>query len=508
MFKRLSRLIHSLLSKPAQEAPALPETPPLPASPEAGAETAERSKRKRRPRNRKRNKPAAEQQPAWDVSEYQVPPEEGKTRFHDFDLPPELMHGIADLGFSYCTPIQSQVLPHTLQGQDAIGQAQTGTGKTAAFLVALITRLLRKPIGEQRATGTPRALILAPTRELVLQIAEEAKEIGKYCGLTVTAVYGGMDYTKQQQQLQRDNPDIVVATPGRLLDFEGKQDVKLGKVEILVLDEADRMLDMGFIPDVRRIVYSTPKKHARQTLFFSATFPDDIARLAEQWTRDAVRVEVEREHVAADNVEQIVYITTLKEKYALLHNLIQQQDLQRVIVFANRRDETRRLSERLRAHNIACAMLSGDVPQAKRVRTLEDFRSGKFRVLVATDVAGRGLHVEGVSHVFNYSLPQDPEDYVHRIGRTGRAGLAGISISFACEEDAFQLPDIETFVGHPLDYRHPDETLLTPPPPVKKPRDSGESKGPPPPQGERRGPRRRGPRRGGRGGGHGRKTSS
>jgi ATP-dependent RNA helicase RhlB len=405
--------------------------------------------------------------PEWRIENFSVVPVEGKTRFHDFSLPLGLMRTISELGFQYCTPIQAQVLPHTLSGKDAIGRAQTGTGKTAAFLITLITRLHAKSTPTR--PGAPRALVLAPTRELVLQIAEEARILCQHTPLRCLAVYGGMDYHKQQKQLQFNPIDILIATPGRLLDFERQQEIQLGKVEILVLDEADRMLDMGFIPDVRRIVYSTPKKHLRQTLFFSATFTDEVKRLAEQWTRAAITVEVAAESVAANSVEQIVYITTREEKYALLYNLIHTLALQRVIVFTNRRDETRRLSERLSANNISCEMLSGDVPQAKRVKTLDHFKEGKFRVLVATDVAGRGLHVENISHVFNYNLPMDAEDYVHRIGRTGRAGLAGVSISFACEDDSFQLPEIEDFVGHALDYRHPEAALLqAPPPPAHK----------------------------------------
>jgi ATP-dependent RNA helicase RhlB len=443
-----------------------------------------------KPKRPARRPKAIPSPPAWRLEDFAVPIAEGKTRFHDFDLPLGLMRAIAELGFHYCTPIQAQILPHTLAGKDAIGRAQTGTGKTAAFLISIITRL--QASADSAKPGAPRALILAPTRELVLQIGEEARVLSQHTGLRCVAVYGGMDYQKQQKLLQDKAVDILIATPGRLLDFERQQDVQLGQVEILVLDEADRMLDMGFIPDVRRIVYSTPKKHQRQTLFFSATFTEDVKRLAEQWTRAAITIEIAPESVASKNVTQVVYITTREEKYALLYNLIHNLDLQRVIVFTNRRDETRRLSERLSGNGIHCEMLSGDVPQAKRVKTLDQFKDGKFRVLVATDVAGRGLHVENISHVFNYNLPMDAEDYVHRIGRTGRAGLAGVSISFACEEDSFQLPEIEAFVGHPLDYRHPDADLLVAPPPVSR-------KVPPPadvrPTGESRPPRRGGRRR-------------
>jgi ATP-dependent RNA helicase RhlB len=228
---------------------------------------------------------------------------------------------------------------------------------------------------------------------------------------------------------------------------------------MLILDEADRMLDMGFIPDVRQIVYSTPHKDKRQTLFFSATLTPDVTRLSASWTRDPLSVEIEPEQVAVDTVEQVVYIITTDEKFALTYNIITRQNLDRVLVFCNRRDETRRLAEMLDRYRINCAVLSGEVPQKKRIRTLDQFKSGKIRVLVATDVAGRGIHIEGMDYVINFTLPHDPEDYVHRIGRTGRAGAAGTSISFACEEDGFYLPAIEAFIGRPLPCIPPEEGL-------------------------------------------------
>jgi ATP-dependent RNA helicase RhlB len=402
---------------------------------------------------------------AWDVSEFDVPALEGRTRFHDLSLPVKIMHAIADLGFQYCTPIQEMILPRTLDGSDATGQAQTGTGKSAAFLVAIYSRLLRRPLKGKRRPGVPRALILAPTRELALQIEKDAKTIGKYTDINIQAVFGGMGYESQKRALAEKIVDIIVATPGRLLDFQGQNLVRLYKLEILVIDEADRMLDMGFIPDVRKIVYSTPGKDKRQTLFFGATLTPEVERLAEQWTRDPVHVEIEREHVAADSVSQRVYLVTRDEKFVVLLNLIIGQNLEKVLVFTNRRDQTGRLADRLKQYGINCAVLSGDIPQNRRIRTLEDFRSGKIRVLVATDVAARGLHVKDISHVINFTLPRDPEDYVHRIGRTGRAGATGISVSFASEEDSFYIPPIEEYLGNSLACVYPDESLLKPPPP-------------------------------------------
>lgn len=396
----------------------------------------------------------------WSLEQFEVPEQEGKTRFHDLGLNLSLMRGIAELGFQYCSPIQAQVLPHTLPGHDAIGKAQTGTGKTAAFLITIFNDLLANPLDGERFLGEPRALIIAPTRELVVQIAADAADLGKYTGLNTAALIGGMDYQKQLERLNRELVDLVVATPGRLLDFTGRRDLHLDHVEVLVLDEADRMLDMGFIPQVKRIVRQTPRKDYRQTLLFSATFTQDIINLSRQWTTRAVTVDIEPEQVATDSVDQRVYLASSEERFRILVNLLRSEDASSVIVFANRRDQVRRLYERLRKAGVACGMLSGEIAQVKRSKTLAQFKSGKLPVLVATDVAGRGLHVEGVSHVVNYNLPEDPEDYVHRIGRTGRAGATGISISFASEDDAFLLPDVEALLGEPVRCEHPPAELL------------------------------------------------
>jgi len=412
----------------------------------------------------------------WSLTQFQVPEQEGQTRFHDFDLDPSLMRGISEAGFQYCTPIQAQVLEHTLAGADAIGRAQTGTGKTAAFLVTVINDLLRNPITVERFAGEPRALIIAPTRELVMQIEKDAHQLGKYTGLSVMSVVGGMNFNRQQDQLQNTQIDILVATPGRLLDFANRRDLWLDRIEVLVIDEADRMLDMGFIPDVKRIVRLTPSSQFRQTLLFSATFNEDVMNLAGRWTVEPQIVEIEPDQVTTDRVDQKVYITETDKKFTLLYNLITRENLDKVMVFANRRDITRKLFERLQKKGIKAAMISGDVPQTQRSRTLEAFRSGKVQVLIATDVAGRGIHIDGVSHVVNYNLPEDPEDYVHRIGRTGRAGADGTSISFACEDDAFLLPQLEKAIGMKLDCVYPPEELLVEKAP-HKPHDSANQPG-------------------------------
>ena len=396
----------------------------------------------------------------WSIDDFPVPPEDGKTRFHDLGLRDAIMHGIAELGFRYCSPIQAQVLPFTLRGHDAIGKAQTGTGKTAAFLITIFNDLLNNPVEDERFLGEPRAVVIAPTRELVMQIAADAEELGRYTGLNTVTLIGGMDYQKQLNQVNRRIVDLVVATPGRLIDFMTRRDLFLDHVEVLVLDEADRMLDMGFIPQVKRIVRATPQKEYRQTLLFSATFTQDIINLAAQWTRDPVKVEIEPESVATDSVDQKVYLASSEERFRILLNLLRGPDADSVIVFANRRDQVRRLHERLRKAGIRAGILSGEISQDKRTKTLERFKSGDLSVLVATDVAGRGIHVEGVSHVVNYNLPEDPEDYVHRIGRTGRAGATGVSISFASEDDAFLLPDLEALLGEPLSCTHPPQELL------------------------------------------------
>ena len=403
---------------------------------------------------------------AWNPEDFVVPVQAGMTRFQDLKLREELLHAVHDLGFQYCTPIQTQTLPAVLDGRDVAGRAQTGTGKTAAFLIGIFQHMLTKPITAGRQPGTPRALVLAPTRELVMQIQRDAKGLGRHCPFHTLAVYGGEDITRQRREIAENNPEIVAATPGRLIDLVGRGVLHLGQVEILVIDEADRMLDMGFIPDVRRIVHLTPGKERRQTLFFSATLSEIVLRLAGSWTRTPLRVDIDPEQVAVGTVNQIVYIVTAREKFSLLYNILRREP-GRALLFANRRDTAARLSQELRRYDIHCALISGALPQNERTRTLEAFREGRIPVLVATDVASRGLHVEDIRHVINYNLPMDPEDYVHRIGRTGRAGASGTSISFACEDESMYIPDIEKFIGQPLVCTHPPDEWLRIPPDVK-----------------------------------------
>lgn len=421
-----------------------------------------RSRGNRKPRGQKGgNRRGSRKSEAWSLDQFQVAEVEGKDRFHDFNLPDVLMHAIADLGFEYATPIQAATIKPALEGVDIIGKAQTGTGKTAAFLIGVITDLLDFKLEEEPELSEPRALIIAPTRELALQIASDAEGLVKYANLRVVSLVGGMDYEIQRKALAEGPVDILVATPGRLIDFVRNREIDLYNVEILVLDEADRMLSMGFIPDVRTIIRSTPRKGTdRQTLLYSATFTDEIMRLAAQWTRDPVTVEIESDQKTTDNISQKVFLVSSDQKYNLLRNYLSVNGIERAIVFCNRRHQTRDLAARLQKDGVKAEMMSGEIPQNKRIKTLENFRSGKIQVLVATDVAGRGIHIDGVSHVVNYQLPEDSDDYVHRIGRTGRAGATGTSICFACEDDSFLIPDIEAQTGVKLECIHPEPELL------------------------------------------------
>lgn len=414
-------------------------------------------RRRRKPRQARREQTATA--PQQQVALTEVPVKLGQWRFQDFDLPEPLMRAIDEQSFHYCTPIQSEALQHTLLGRDVVGKAQTGTGKTAAFLISILAYFLEEEAPDGQQPGTPRALIIAPTRELALQIEQDAKALTHHARVQLASLVGGMDYQRQQQQLKK-RVDIVIATPGRLLDFHQKGDLDLSQVEILVLDEADRMLSMGFIPDVKRIIRATPRPEQRQTFLFSATFTQDILNLSRQWTHEPAHVEIEADKRTSANVEQRVYMVSDADKPRLLTNILKAQTEDRTIVFANRRDRVRDLCERLQKAGLSASMLSGDVAQKQRIRTLEQFRAGDVKIMVATDVAGRGIHIEDVNYVINYTLPEDPEDYVHRIGRTGRAGAKGISISFVGEEDAYALPEIEQFIESRLPCEHPPEGLL------------------------------------------------
>ena len=404
---------------------------------------------------------------SWDPETFKVDVIEGKKRFHDFNLPGEVMHGIADLGFQYCTEIQALSLAHALDGKNIAGKAQTGSGKTAAFLVAIFTRYLRTPESRAKTAATPRALVIAPTRELVIQICKDADAIGKYCGLRSLAVYGGMDFDRQKEELLDAPVDLLVATPGRLLDFCKRRVLNLSCVDTLVIDEADRMLDMGFIPDVSRIMHHLPPKDKRATMLYSATLNEEVMQLASRWMEEPVRAEVESEHNSTDTVRQVVYVIRAEDKFKVLFNHISLHREARAIIFCNRKTTTEDVASSLVRRGIACEVLSGDVSQNKRLKVLEDFRSGKVKIVVATDVAGRGIHVDDIDYVINFDFPYEAEDYVHRIGRTGRAGNTGIAISFADEDESFAIPEIEEYIKEPLKCTiiQEDDPLLKPLPP-------------------------------------------
>ena len=370
--------------------------------------------------------------------------------FETLNLHPQLKQAIDALGFKGMTPIQEKVLKYTLAGHDAIGRAQTGTGKTAAFLVSVINDLLKNPVTTQRYRGEPRALILAPTRELAIQIENDARELIKFTDLNVVTLVGGVDFEKQKKQLDQNFVDIMVATPGRLIDFTEQKEVWLDQIEFLVIDEADRLLDMGFIPSVKRIVRFSPRKEQRQTLMFSATFSYDVLNLAQQWLFEPVTVEIEPEKKTNADVEQRVYVVGKSDKYKLLQEILRDEPIEKVMIFANRRDQVRKLYDHLKRDGYKVVMLSGEIAQDKRMKMLDQFKNGQHNIMIATDVAGRGIHVDGVSHVVNFTLPEQSDDYVHRIGRTGRAGTRGVSISFLSEDDAFYLPEIEKAIGQKI----------------------------------------------------------
>ncbi|MDE2280527.1 MAG: DEAD/DEAH box helicase, partial [Xanthomonadaceae bacterium] len=386
------------------------------------------------------------------------------TFYTNFDLHPLLQQGLAEAGFIRCTPIQELTLPVALAGRDVAGQAQTGTGKTCAFLVAVMNRLLTTPAVAERKDNDPRALVIAPTRELAIQIDKDARAIGARTGLKTALIYGGVDYDKQRQQLH-DGCDIIIATPGRLLDYYKQQVFGFNGVEVMVIDEADRMFDLGFIKDVRFIFRRLPAREQRQVLLFSATLSHRVLELAYEHMHNAEKLVVESDNVTADKVRQVVYFPAKEEKLPLLLNLIDKHQPKRSIIFVNTKAAAERVTERVKRHGCRVGAISGDVPQLKRQKLLQRFQDGQLDILVATDVAARGLHIPAVSHVFNYDLPQDAEDYVHRIGRTARLGAEGDAISFACDLYAMSLPDIEAYIGQSIPVAAIEPELLVMPKP-------------------------------------------
>lgn len=365
--------------------------------------------------------------------------------FENFDLHPSLLKGLNEAKFIRCTPIQAMTLPLTLEGKDVAGQAQTGTGKTAAFLVALYNHLLMRPANPEHNSLDPRAVVIAPTRELAVQIDKDSRQIGRYTELKSALIYGGVDYDKQRRQLE-EGVDIIIATPGRLIDFVRQGAVKFRGIEVMVMDEADRMFDLGFIKDIRFLLRKMPGPTERQNLLFSATLSHRVLELAYEHMNEPEKLVVETETITAALVRQAVYFPATEEKLPLLLGILEKMDANRSMVFVNTKIGCERVARTLERAGYRVGVLSGDVPQKKREKLLARFVEGDLSMLVATDVAARGLHIPKVSHVFNYDLPFDAEDYVHRIGRTARLGEQGDAISFACDEYAMSLPDIEAFI--------------------------------------------------------------
>ncbi|GAB4186763.1 MAG: hypothetical protein Tsb002_11560 [Wenzhouxiangellaceae bacterium] len=365
-------------------------------------------------------------------------------QFSELPLHEALQRNLQAIGFNYCTPIQAEALPVALAGKDVAGQARTGTGKTAAFLLVMLDRLLREPTPE--GPTRPRGLIIAPTRELAVQIHRDAEPLVRDTGLKLALIFGGVDYAKQRQTLA-DGVDIIIGTPGRLIDYFKQKVFTLRQVRVAVLDEADRMFDLGFIKDIRFLLRRLPPREQRQCLLFSATLGYRVMELAYEHMNNPETVAVGTEQVTAENITEQVYYPSNEEKLPLLVHLLRGSPDAHSIVFVNTRDAAQMVAATLTANGFHVAVLSGSVPQAKRLRLLNRFHSGEINILIATDVAARGLHIPDVTHVFNFDLPQEAADYVHRIGRTARLGASGMAVSFACENYAFHLPDIEAYTG-------------------------------------------------------------
>ncbi len=472
VFGKLAQSFIKWLSPSAPEKSEKPKTKKTSAPRPRGKNRPEKPVKAAEPPRRKREKavkptPAPKApRPVRPEKLAEVPPQEGKMRFLDLPLHESVQFGVQQAGFQYCTPIQALALPVLLEKRDLAARAQTGTGKTAAFLLAAFTELLNHPLAERRP-ATPRVLVLAPTRELAVQIHKDALLLGVFTNLNCRVVFGGMDHEKQRRELDCDL-DVLIGTPGRVIDYSRGGSLDLSRVEILVIDEADRMLDMGFIPDIKRIVSQLPKREDRQTLLFSATLDESILRLSSGWLADPAVVESEPEKLVSENIHQEFYSVLREEKLALLLYLLKNRQYERVIIFGNRKDVNLRLQSDLARYGYVVPVLSGDIPQEKRIRVLEKFRSGQEKITIATDVAARGIHVDDVSMVINYALPERAEDYIHRIGRTGRAGHTGSAISFLCEYGAYYLPDIEALLKTTFPSTLPDEEMLVLPPEVPR----------------------------------------
>jgi len=376
--------------------------------------------------------------------------------FDEMDLPEPIQRAVDDLGFSNLTRVQADVLPISLAGRDVVAQAQTGSGKTAAYLLTVFTHFLRVP--RETPPETPRALIVAPTRELAVQIANDAEGLGHHAGIRTHVVFGGLDYRKQREILERGT-DLLIGTPGRLIDYHKKGSYSLRRTEMVVIDECDRLFDMGFAEDLRWIMRRMPHPTERQSMMFTATLSQRVMTLGWRQMNNPAEVIVSAGQLTPDTIHQVLYHVATREKLSLLLGVLEREGSSRTMIFVNTRFRAQRLVDDLRRHGFSARGLTGNVVQTKRLRVLDEFRDGKLPILVATDVASRGLHIEGVSHVVNYDLPQDAEDYVHRIGRTARVGAEGKAITLACEDYIYSLDAIQRFVGYELPTEFADEEL-------------------------------------------------
>ena len=382
-----------------------------------------------------------------------------ETEFTVLDLPNALLHAIDDLGYEELSTVQKIALPMTLAGKDIAGQGRTGTGKTATFLITALKKLLETPGTEKRKNNQPRVLVIAPTRELVVQITSDANNLIKYTNLKVHAVFGGVDYEKQQKAFE-SGVDILIGTPGRLIDFHKKHTYDLKAIDVMVLDEADRMFDLGFIKDLRFLLRRLPKYDERQSLMFSATLSHRVMELAYEHMNNPEKIRAEEGDLTVSAIVESMYHTAMDEKLPLLIHLLREVDVQRGMVFINEKRTGEKLAAQLDKYGFKVVIISGDVQKRKRMKILEMFTKGELKLLIATDVASRGIHVDDVTHVFNYDLPEDAESYVHRIGRTGRAGASGIAISFACERYCFEVPAIEEYIKHSIPVKEITTSML------------------------------------------------
>jgi len=415
-----------------------------------------------------------------------------ETEFTALGLPNALLHAIDDLGYTELSAVQKIAFPITMAGKDIAGQGRTGTGKTATFLITALKRLIETPAKEGRKTNQPRVLVIAPTRELVIQIANDAVNLTKHTNINVHAVFGGVDYEKQQKPFET-GVEILIGTPGRLIDFHKKHCYDLKAIDVMVLDEADRMFDLGFIKDLRFLLNRLPKYDERQSLMFSATLSHRVMELAYDHMNNPEKVQAETGDITAASIVESMYHTAMDEKLPLLINLLRGQKVERGMVFINEKRTGEKLARNLAKHGFNVGIISGDVQQRKRMKILEMFTKGELKLLIATDVASRGIHVDDITHVFNYDLPEDAESYVHRIGRTGRAGADGVAISFACERYCFEVPAIEAYIkksipvmeikpdmivlGEPTDPDAKAEGLKAGDAAEKRPRQGGKSGG-------------------------------